>query len=830
MSESMETFENYEIHGIARDCWERGLTGVLRTEVQGYNKDLFLRDGLVIFANSEDPANKLPQVLMSQGRFTEEQFDAVEGNFRPEISVGRNLVEMGLITQQELIEGARAQVFHIFESVLQARDGRFEVQEGPLPDGVVNLPLNFPADFLKAFLTLQDRAWVSSQFGEDLGFVPHRVNDRPIHFDQVPVADFAQNIYEMIDGETDGNHLAFETDVEDFTLLKFLYALKAMGFITVDVEAALDPGDESMLDDDEASMFAAELNEVVNQNDRVEQLGMAGLEETMEIGGIAGAAMDEVIPSMDATVELSRANLGAPEPESIFADNEEDEEPEVEEDYDAAIAAFEGDDDDDVMVAEPEITSAFDDDEEDEGFDDLSSDLLERELEAMAHPMGAALDEEPLVDTSTDEGDEAEADEEEALAAVGSDAGYQRRMLFSLLLLCLGGFGLAWHRGWVDPVSPLARFGVGLLGYGADSDLVVDENADLALVGTDEVQAVDEAKPDNMVLLDENTQPSASETSQPAEPTVIRPETQAQNEPKASGNEVGRADNTTPETNVAKVASPPKTASPEPAPVEPEKDPVGDAVSQTAVTAVVDEPQKPAPESAPAEKFVSPVAGGWDPATGRPIAGYQPGVGPISQRQPGFDVPELPRAGSAMVHLPGDSPWAALLTRREPGSPFGENLVAGDAAVEAEIVKASVKVEPSKAPPRRTNNTQNKPKQPPAAGTVDAAKPLVTVPGENPFADLMRRSQATLAPQAEQFTLRLFLACQPSSVDKAQATAGAENPLYLLPRDFRGRTCYSVCWGVFDSRLDALEFRKQLPKGIVDRLTDVEVYQIKKLL
>ncbi len=825
MSESMETFENYEIHGIARDCWERGLTGVLRTEVQGYSKDLFFRDGLVIFANSEDPANKLPQVLISQGRFTEEQFDAVEGNFRPEISVGRNLVEMGLITQQELVEGARAQVFHVFESVMQARDGRHEVQEGPLPDGVVNLPLNFPADFLKAFLTLQDRAWVSSQFGEDLGFVPHRVDDRPIHFDQVPVADFAQTIYDMIDGETDGNHLAFETDVEDFTLLKFLYALKAMGFISVDVEAALDPGDESLLDDDEASMFAAELNEVVNQNDRVEQLGMAGLEETMEIGGAVGAAMDEALPSMDATVELSRANLGAPEPESIFADDEEAEEPEVEEDYDAAIAAFEADDDDDdVMVAEPEITSAFDDEEEDEGFDDLSSDLLEKELEAMAHPMGAALDEEPLVRNTVDEDDdEAEQDDEEALAAVGSDSGYQRRMLFSLLLLCLGGFGLAWHRGLVDPVAPLARFGVGLLSDDPPPDLVVDENADLAMVETDEVP------PDAATA--ENTDSTTPETDQPIEAKVTDPEAQAQSEPEAIANQAGRDSEPKPDPVVAE-AEPPKNTTPqEPIQVEPVKDPVDDPASQTAVAAVVEEPQKPQPEPSPAEKFVSPVAGGWDPATGRPIAGYQPGVGPISQRQPGFALPDLPRAGSAMVNPPADSPWASLLARREPGSPFSGNLVAGDPAVEAETVKASVKVEPTKAAPRRTNSTQNKPKQPPPATTnTEVAKPTVTVPGADPFADVMRRSQAALTPQAERFTLRLFLACQPSSVEKAQTTAGAENPLYLLPRDFRGRTCYSVCWGVFDSRLDALEFRKQLPQGLVERLTDVEVYQIKKLL
>ncbi|CAM2006580.1 DUF4388 domain-containing protein [Acanthopleuribacter pedis] len=823
MSDAMETFDNYALHAVMRDCWERGVTGVLRGEVRGYTKELFLRDGVVIFANSEDPADKLPQVLMGQGRFTEEQFEAVEPNFRPEISVGRNLVDMGLITQQELIEGARAQVYHTFKGALTAREGRYEVQEAELPDGVVNLPLEFPADFFKAFLEMEDRAWISSQFGEDLGFVAHKVEDRPVHFDQVQVADFAQEIYEMIDGETDGNHLAFETDVEDFTLLKFLYALKAMDYIRVDVEPALDPEDESLLDDDEASVFAEELAEAVSQNEQVEKLGMAGFEETMEIGGAAGGAVEEAFPAMDATVELSRASLGVSEPESIFEDNDEaeedEDEDEPEEDYDAAIAAFEEEDEteEEEAIEEVEPVSAFDE-EDDAGFDDLSSDLLEKELEAMAHPLGAALDDGPADETETSWGEESDEEdpEEEETVAVGADPSYQRRMLFSLLLLVMGGFALAWQRGVVDPVRPLTRLGLNVLGPADSTQAPVDPDADLAMIEDDpSVVDVADVGDVNDAAVDNTTEAAQTEdaASKPEDPGSVAQS--AQNQEKGPQN--------LPEDSQVVAEKKPEQPPPRPEP---------DA-TETAAAATPDEPEpvepndlteapdaavaEAAPTPGPAERFISPVAGGWDPTTGRPVPG---GLSlAVSTRAPGFEVPDLPLSGRALFEPEAGSPWAALLARREPGTPLpaAALTVADDAGGKGAAVKAAVKV-------------ASRPQPKPDAGATTAPQRPRTVPNKDRFADLMRASQAALDSRREKYTLRLFLACQASSVEKARAVAGTDPSFYVLPREFRGKNCYSVCWGVFDSRLDALEYRQQLPAGIVESLTKVEVYQVKKLL
>ncbi len=159
-----QDFKDYQLHSQARDVWRDKKTGILNCETRGYENALFFKDGVVHFASSNDPDHKLPQILIGQGCFTEDQYESVLPNFKEELSVGRNLVEMGLISQQELIQGAKEQVYKIFEGVVNSEDGRFSFTESDLPQGIVSLPLAFPKDLFRAFLALEDKTWFAQHF------------------------------------------------------------------------------------------------------------------------------------------------------------------------------------------------------------------------------------------------------------------------------------------------------------------------------------------------------------------------------------------------------------------------------------------------------------------------------------------------------------------------------------------------------------------------------------------------------------------------------------------------------------------------------------------
>ncbi|CAM2066212.1 hypothetical protein SCOR_12600 [Sulfidibacter corallicola] len=840
---ALQPFENYQLQSVMRDVWERGVTGVVSCEVKGYPKELFVRDGRVLFSTSEDPEDKLPRVLIDQERFTQEQYESVEANFREDISIGRNLVEMGLITQQELVEGAKYQVFRIFSGIVCASTGSFAVKEGDLPEGVVSLPLDFPGDFIRALLELTDRGWISRQFGDDLSFIPQTNPDKPINFEKVKVADFAQQVFGLIDGEMDGNQLAFETDIDDFMLLKFLYALKFLNYIEVEVEA----GEEDLEDGDSGNVegFADELQDALDHSQKVEMLGQASMDETMEMSVFqkTGDSDEKVepIPGMDPTVEISRASLGTPQPESIFGDDSEEDVDEALNalDDEAELAAFEEDEPAegeeepgevaDLQQEEPE--SAFGGEEE-TGLDDLgelTSDILEKELEKMAHPMGMddeAADvpiqraEEEVEDDTNEEGfEEAEGTDEV------DDRAYRRRMLVALVALFLGGLALAYTRGYLDVLLPRT------------DPVEVDESEDLAML---DASPGDESDPDAAdVSESESTDkdPSASEETQPDAKVAHAPESDDSAKPPEP---VAEKKVEEPEESAPVVAA--KTEAPPELTPEPKPEPVAET---TVAEVVKDDPQppqdreEPAPvaEAPPEKRFFSPVASGWDPKTGKPVPGGA-GMADAASALPAglldFLLPSLPEPSPHLVEPPPGDEWQALLERGDQKA--REMVTPQPASVTKPPVTATVtdasrrKADASSSRKSERNTSGSVAPAGASAATEPPSQPAASPGASSRFAAMAANARTERERQRGKYTLRLYLACQEETVENAMRLAAGNDDLYLLPRDFNGRACYYVCWGVYESRFDALAHRADLPEGIVQTMEEVDVFVVGDLL
>jgi len=321
-----EPFSDYGLQRELVDHWQSRRTGVLSVEIGGYPKSLFIRDGIVQFASSDSPEDKLTQVLINQGRFTEDQLAAVTDNFREDISVGRNLIEMGLITQQELAQGGKEQVYQIFESLMHAESGSRDFEEGPLPQGAVSLPLKAPDAFYRAIMAFDDKAWISSQFGDDLDFVPSKVEDRALEAGRLEDGERIGEIYALIDGDADFNHLAFEVEVDDFQLLKVLYALMLMGHIRI--EALKDDG--APVPEPDPDEVRSGLDEAMARSEELARMGEPGMDETVQLPKemvTEAETGEEPGANMDVTMEIAKDALPEPGPEPEPETGEEPESP-----------------------------------------------------------------------------------------------------------------------------------------------------------------------------------------------------------------------------------------------------------------------------------------------------------------------------------------------------------------------------------------------------------------------------------------------------------------------------------------------------------------------
>ncbi|MFN8012706.1 MAG: hypothetical protein U0P81_15155 [Holophagaceae bacterium] len=131
-------------------------TGVWRLG-QDPHRTLYLERGQIVFAQSTHPLDRLTHLLVEKGKLTQAQMDYAMDNLAPGLSIGRNLIQMGFITQRDLLDIARFQVERVVWGALgsDGADARFESQD--LDASVVRLALDTPALLLGGLLNLRDR-------------------------------------------------------------------------------------------------------------------------------------------------------------------------------------------------------------------------------------------------------------------------------------------------------------------------------------------------------------------------------------------------------------------------------------------------------------------------------------------------------------------------------------------------------------------------------------------------------------------------------------------------------------------------------------------------
>ncbi len=219
------------------------------------SRTLYLDAGDIVFAQSTAPEDRLTAILVEKGKLTQAQLDYAMGNLKPGLSIGKNLIEMGFITQRDLLDTARSQVERIVWGGM-ATEGvvpTFDPKE--LEPTVVRLPLDTPAMLLAGLLNLRNREGVLDLLGplnQVVVLEGRRVNDL-----QLP-QDLAK-ILPMLDGSRTLLELSREGSVEPFRLGAFSLYLRFMGWARLHELPPLDRGalDRALLP--EAEPLSADL-------------------------------------------------------------------------------------------------------------------------------------------------------------------------------------------------------------------------------------------------------------------------------------------------------------------------------------------------------------------------------------------------------------------------------------------------------------------------------------------------------------------------------------------------------------------------------------------
>lgn len=118
-------------------------TGGLILTWKAQKKTIFLKNGQIVFASSNQFEDRLGNILVRSGKLTREQAEAAL-KFKEACKkrYGGTLVELGYLTPKELFEGLKAQVREIIVSLFHWEEGDFEFSPGILPEEVISLVLD----------------------------------------------------------------------------------------------------------------------------------------------------------------------------------------------------------------------------------------------------------------------------------------------------------------------------------------------------------------------------------------------------------------------------------------------------------------------------------------------------------------------------------------------------------------------------------------------------------------------------------------------------------------------------------------------------------------
>jgi len=157
---------------LVTDIFRGRHTGILTLEQGKRKKSLYIRSGLVIFADSSEMEDRLGQVLVRGDRVTEEKITAaLEIQKKEEAEnkqlLGAILVKEGLVQPLDLVWAVKTQVEGIFCDCFRWSEGSFVFAEGA-PDTweVITLEIAMPELLRMAIAMVEDPVSLANLLGD----------------------------------------------------------------------------------------------------------------------------------------------------------------------------------------------------------------------------------------------------------------------------------------------------------------------------------------------------------------------------------------------------------------------------------------------------------------------------------------------------------------------------------------------------------------------------------------------------------------------------------------------------------------------------------------
>ncbi|MCS7311485.1 MAG: hypothetical protein NZ742_01005 [Acidobacteria bacterium] len=140
------TLEERNLGDVLVQMWRERMAGIVVAEIPTAHRAFLVREGHLAFAYSDDPDDRLGEVLLRQGRIDLIQLDtATRQTTQSQKKLGTVLIEMGVLAAEELTEALSLQVRTILYDTMNARTGTYSafwMEEDETVPGIPDLKID----------------------------------------------------------------------------------------------------------------------------------------------------------------------------------------------------------------------------------------------------------------------------------------------------------------------------------------------------------------------------------------------------------------------------------------------------------------------------------------------------------------------------------------------------------------------------------------------------------------------------------------------------------------------------------------------------------------
>ncbi|WP_338864810.1 DUF4388 domain-containing protein [Myxococcus stipitatus] len=210
-------------------------SGIIRVHSPAGERSVTFRDGEVRGASSDDPSDRLGEVLVRLGYVDRPQVEAALRG-QPPSKVGRALVEKGLLQAHDLFKCVTHQVSEIFHAIVLCREGSFFLIDQPVEEKTSHsIQLSTQSLLMDSIRKIDEMAHFRKRIPHGRLYVARkRGSDGKLEEDE-------DRVLGLLDGRRTILELGHAARLSEFDITKVVYRLLEGGFASVTDKPLLVP-------------------------------------------------------------------------------------------------------------------------------------------------------------------------------------------------------------------------------------------------------------------------------------------------------------------------------------------------------------------------------------------------------------------------------------------------------------------------------------------------------------------------------------------------------------------------------------------------------------